>query len=103
MPEFPSDPDEMMALLGQLNGWLTRVLKAYRYPDITQGEKSGIENQVRWMLDDEFPASSHVVSWGGPGPLPPPLPQVGFPCLLCATPELDDLIAAIEDRMSHGE
>ena len=102
MPDLPSDPAEMMALLGDLNSWLTRVLNAYGYSDISPAQKSAIEDQVRLMFDDDFPIDSHVVSWGGPAPLPPG-PFNGFPCHLYATPILDDLIGTIENQMTHGE
>lgn len=97
MPDLPSDPVQMMALLGDLNVWLTRVLDAYGRA--TPDEESVIQTEVRLMLSGDLPVDSDLVEWGTRRPFRPPLPFVGFPCMMRATWPLDEVIRGIEGRI----
>jgi hypothetical protein len=99
MPELPSDPVQMMALLGDLNTWLTRVVGAYE--NATPDEKSVIATEVRAMLSDHSSPDGDLVDWTARDPLLGWM-WIGFPCQGRATLPLDEVVNGIEGRLAHS-
>ena len=100
MPELPSDPVQIMALLGDLNAWLTRVVGAFGRA--TPDEQLMIATEVRSMLVDDLSPDGDLVDWTTRDHLLGWM-WIGFPCQGRATLPLDEVIRGIEGRIHNPQ